>query len=337
MLRGMEHTKGLPVADPGRYGSLHHPGDEYSYDIFTQAARAVGPDREMNGVDPLRGLSPRLLIATGASQSAMRLASYVNIVDDRERLFDGFFPTVHWGIAPHPPDQALQASFAGPDDEGFYAGSAAIHDRGRVPVLVLCSESEAQHNLPVRQPDSPTFRFWEMAGTAHVSAGSSDESRAIMLRDGIQSILQDDVANSIDWTYVRNAALEHLVRWADGGSPPPSFPPIEVTPAREIVRDGLGNARGGVRLPELEVPTATHSGTNARNPLAALSGQSTPLSDEALSERYTDAESYLSAWDAAVDRARAEGIVLDDDLDAVRARGRRTAAERWGSATSAVT
>ena len=31
----------LPLVkeDPQRYGSLHHPGDDYAYDIYTQAAR----------------------------------------------------------------------------------------------------------------------------------------------------------------------------------------------------------------------------------------------------------------------------------------------------------
>ena len=33
--------KGLKAIDPARYGSLVHPGDGYSYDIFTQVARAV--------------------------------------------------------------------------------------------------------------------------------------------------------------------------------------------------------------------------------------------------------------------------------------------------------
>ena len=31
----------LKQSDPGRYGALHHPGDAFSYDIFSQAARAV--------------------------------------------------------------------------------------------------------------------------------------------------------------------------------------------------------------------------------------------------------------------------------------------------------
>ena len=48
-----ENPAGLKAWDPMRYGSLVHPGDAYSYDIFTQAARAVGPERDRQGVDAM--------------------------------------------------------------------------------------------------------------------------------------------------------------------------------------------------------------------------------------------------------------------------------------------
>jgi alpha/beta hydrolase family protein len=46
---GFPATPGLPRIDPGRYGTLHHPGDQYSYDIFTQTARAVRGGRHAGG------------------------------------------------------------------------------------------------------------------------------------------------------------------------------------------------------------------------------------------------------------------------------------------------
>jgi hypothetical protein len=326
---GMPSTKGLPAADPERYGTLHHPGDEYSYDIFTSAARAVGRDRVRDGVDPLAGLEPRLVIATGASQSAMRLGSYINLVDDREPFFDGFFLNVHWGICPYPPNQPLVESFA-PVVDGFYAGSSAIKQSGRVPIFVLNTQSETLHNLPVRQADSPTFRFWEMAGTAHAGGGSaSAEMQEILARDGMMPFLQREVANRIDWSWVRNAALEYMVRWSDGGAPPPSFPPIDASAQTGIHVDADGNATGGIRLPELEVPTARHSGTNSVSPLAALTGESVPFDTSEIHRRYASAADYLEKWDAAVDRAREQGLLLDADVDTVRRCGRDLADELW--------
>ena len=325
---GMADTKGLPAADPERYGSLRHPGDQYCYDIFTQAARAVGPGRPAAEADPLNGFAPELVLATGGSQSAMRLGSYLNLVDDQERFFDGFLLTGHWGMCPYPPDQPLRRSFR-PLDGGLYAGSSAINDRGRVPILVLNSESETPHNLPVRQPDSPTFRFWEMAGTAHAGSEIAAELNEIMARDGVGTFLQRGVVNTLDWNWVRNAALEHLVRWAKGGEAPPLFRPVDASLAGGIHADDAGNATGGIRLPDLEVPTARHSGTNDVNPLAALSGQSIPFTPEQIEARYPSAEAYLRQWDAAVDRVREQGLVLDADLETLRRRGRKTAAELW--------
>ena len=59
----------------------------------------------------LGGLSPRLLIATGGSQSAMRLGSYINIAHQKDRVIDGFLLTVHWGLCPPAPDMSLVESF----------------------------------------------------------------------------------------------------------------------------------------------------------------------------------------------------------------------------------
>src|SRR5207302_303264 len=82
--------------DPERYGSLEHPGDRYSFDIFTQAARAVGPERA-SSVDPMGGLAVERLVGIGASQSGARLTTYINAVQPLERVFDAFVPTITSG------------------------------------------------------------------------------------------------------------------------------------------------------------------------------------------------------------------------------------------------
>ena len=66
------------------------------YDIFTQAGRLVktGDQRLMGG------LKPNIVIASGASQSAMRLGSYINAAHSSSKVFDGFYLIVHWGICP---------------------------------------------------------------------------------------------------------------------------------------------------------------------------------------------------------------------------------------------
>jgi hypothetical protein len=121
------------------------------------------------------------------------------------------------------------------------------------------------------------------------------------------------------------------VEWVDSGAPPTSIAPIEVDPANvpAAVRDEFGNARGGVRLPDLEAPTATHLATrvDASNGLSALTGQTTPLPLSAIERRSPDAGAYVKAWNDAVERLAAVGLVLDEDLDPVRERGQAIAAE----------
>jgi hypothetical protein len=74
----------LQTWNPTRYGSLDVTqggtitGDDLSYDIFSQAGQAA---RQPMGVDPLGGLKARRVIAIGESQSASRLATYINSIN----------------------------------------------------------------------------------------------------------------------------------------------------------------------------------------------------------------------------------------------------------------
>src|SRR4030095_5950610 len=77
---------GLKINDPERYGSLSHPGDSFSYDIFSPAGQAI----RRGDPDPLRGLHPQSVVAAGESQSAGRLVTYVNAIDPVAQVYDGF-------------------------------------------------------------------------------------------------------------------------------------------------------------------------------------------------------------------------------------------------------
>jgi len=78
----------LKLLDPGRYAQLDHPGDAWSFDIFTQVGRLLRLPADEN---PLRGLTAQRLIAAGESQSAACLVTYVNAIDPHTEVFDGYF------------------------------------------------------------------------------------------------------------------------------------------------------------------------------------------------------------------------------------------------------
>ena len=75
-----------PFGDPVRYASLTHPGDSYSYDMFSQAGQAVRDD----AATMLGGLQPERVIAVGESQSAGRLVTYINAAHPVVEVYDGF-------------------------------------------------------------------------------------------------------------------------------------------------------------------------------------------------------------------------------------------------------
>ena len=221
-----------------------------------------------------------------------------------------------------------------PIGEGLYGGSSKTRDDGSLPIMALCSESELAHNLPVRQPDTPTFRFWQVAGAAHIDVDVSASMTAVFEREGLPPLVRQPGENDVRWQYIRDAALQRLVDWARTSTPPPSIAPIEIDTAwpPAVRRDRHGNALGGVRLPELEAPIATHLGTrtDTTNGLAALAGQTIPLPRDDLLRSTPDLAAYLSAWDSAVDKLTGLGLVLDEDTAMVRARGRSIATETFG-------
>jgi hypothetical protein len=104
----------LVFFNPARYGTLTHPGDSYSYDIYSQAGQAL---RTPNGPDPLGGLRLQLLLAAGESQSAGRMVTYVNAVHPVAGVYDGFLVHSRSGGAA-PLSQVLKAGAGSPPSPG---------------------------------------------------------------------------------------------------------------------------------------------------------------------------------------------------------------------------
>jgi hypothetical protein len=77
--------------------------------------------------------------------------------------------------------------------------------------------------------------------------------------------------------HVWNAMWENLRRQVRWGILPPHAPRMQSTPAGQPLRDALGNALGGVRLPELSVPTNSYfSFTNTGKPTCGSAGAPPP-------------------------------------------------------------
>jgi hypothetical protein len=325
-------SRGLATWDPERYGTLSIPDDDASFDILTQIAGALGRDRDPHDVDAMDGLPVEHLIVFGASQSANRIATYYNAIQPTSGAFDGFLMAVYSGggtrvdaLGPGPsPPQIPEEARAIVNILPF--GSHRLRDDIDARALVLNSETEAAWYYPVRQPDSGTYRLWEVAGAAHSGVGSADDDSAAQLTRDV-GIMPGEVAglpakqnpNTLSFRPVADAALHHLHAWVRSGVAPPIQDRIEFAgEPPEIVRDAHGNARGGIRLVELDVPTATHVGASPDG-VPDLSGSSTPFSTDELRRLYPDHASYLARVDAAITNGVDRGYFLTHDVAGLRA------------------
>lgn len=315
-----ESPQGLAAWDDERYGDLSIPTDDASYDIFTQVARAVGPDRDRT-VDPLSGLEVKTVIGLGASQSAGRLSTYINAIhplppEQGGHAFDGYMLQIYFGTGTPLAASDRQANPAAANLR-LPRGQNLIRDDLDVPVMIVNTELEATSCLPVRQPDTERFRTWEAAALTHVSYQAQTTRNEKYLRDfGKAPPAPSEQMNRIYLQPFYDAALHHLNRWANGGAPPPSQPLIDFDADGHPVRDPHGIATGGVRLPQAEAPLAMNSATPVTDDFAGrLRGSNRPFDAATLDALYGDEESYLSKFRQACAAAVGAGVMMPRDVE----------------------
>lgn len=303
----------LTLWDPQRYGSLSLPNDDFSYDIFTQAAQLVGTHRPTVTPDPLAGLKVFRILGIGASQSANRLATYVDAVQPVANVLDGILIASRIGVRGGAPPLAADVEMPDP---------VKIRPDLKVPVLVVETESDAISHYPARTPDSDYFRLWEMAGTAHQNAWADRYFGDEIKRDlggagGLGGC--DRAVNDLPTQHVQEAAIRVLDQWVGTGKPPPSAPPIAISGSPAMVeRDELGNAKGGQRLPGIVAPVAVYGGLGTPEH-CRLEGFMVPLDLDTLKRLYPDHAAYVAKVREAAKAAVKAGFLLPPEAaDEVR-------------------
>jgi Alpha/beta hydrolase domain len=318
---------GLKAWDAERYGSLQHPGDAFSYDIFTQAAQAL---LHPQGADPLGGLRVRTVLATGRSQSAFRLVTYINAVHPRTRLFQGYLVHSRGANA-----AGLTAEQLARDPDPAIPPGARIRGDVDVPVLDLQTEGDMatlRAHL-AHQPSGPHYRRWEIAGAAHAE---SPRWVAVVPPPLEMGAGCKEPINTAPHDAVVKAGLHALTRWVRNGSAPPQSPAIQIADAAAadpFARDQFGNAKGGIRLPELEAPTARLDGTrnDVANPspdaqnFCFLFGHTVPLDAGTVQSLYPTHAAFVQRFGAAVDALVRDGYWLNPEGDAAKAAAQRAA------------
>ena len=171
-----------------------------------------------------------------------------------------------------------------------------------------------------RAADRSAYRVYEVAGGAHLPTAD----------------------NPLDHWRVARAVFVAGDKWVRLGTSPPASSLLHAAPAGQIdpvygtetgiARDGDLNAKGGVRLPDLDVGRAQFIASDPETPtvgipsLAPLSGSTVDLACEPESgsdadePRFASHGEYVNAFTRQVNELRQQGFLLAADAEALKER-----------------
>jgi hypothetical protein len=282
------------------------PQDAISQAILSQVGALLKSDASNT---PLAGLKIRCLIMAGVSQTGVTTLHYIQQSHAQARLangkpiYDGYFPA-----------------------EAFVSGQVSGGDAAVIHVVgegdfALFGALGLNSNLASRaNSDAPNDRFreYQYPAGSHLPSRGVPDARMIT---GTPLAPGEQLSQFPSYLFYY-AAFAHLVDWVTRGMVPPKAPPIEVRNG-EIVRDAVGNAKGGVRTPYVNVPTVRYiaSAPTAQgdNPARRMIGLQEPLSQQKLRGLYKSRANYLQHFDRDVDRSVAERWLQLKDGETIKA------------------
>jgi hypothetical protein len=276
--------------DDPQGGTLDDRGDVLSWEIFGQVGTALlshsGPS------DPLAGFAIKHLIAAGESQSALRLTAYYNSIQPIHNLYRGFF---------------------------YYDAAGNLRSDTKVPAISVGTEFGAAFPVIAAVGDNAFLRRWPVAGTSHVSFQEMDgyvdveplrdgflkspDGKPLSLTQATPVCKQTPLWSKVPTELVLNSAYEHLTRWINDGTAAPAAPQFERNANGSLKRDADGELLGGIRLPQLAVPTGRNSGFNSGPGTCMLAGFHHDYGPAELKARYHDHAGYMQEVDKATQEA----------------------------------
>lgn len=297
---------GINVDNNGVFpGGFNFDGDPLGYDIYAAALNAIRGNRE-SGPDPLDGITAGTVIASGESQSCGKLSVHYNKLEPLQNIVDAYLLTVC--VAP------------------------LRDDRSEKAIRVITETENQTQQSEAAYPDSGSIRHWEVAGGSHVPRLAWENVGALLNRDfrPITVGCKKFPLSVVQWPFTVNRAIKGLVDWVGSGTAPPIAPRGQYE-AGQLVRDEFGIARGGIRYPEMTVPTGVNEGKNlpgtGGDPLFSafcpLLGSNTLFDRPTLTSLYTDFADYVRQYSDAVDRFLATDFILASDALRLKAISRQ--------------
>jgi alpha/beta hydrolase family protein len=300
--------KGLVQQEPQRYGTLHHPGDQYALDMFDQ----IGLGLRSTKLHVLGSLQPHHIVAAGESQSAFYLTTFADTLEPVTHAFDGLFIHSRGGSG---------APLSGTSITSNLSGSTRIRTDLHVPVFMFETQTDLIQlgYAPAQQPNTNLIRTWEVAGTSHADS--------YIVGGAISALGCTSPINTGPHHIAAQAAFADFVRWVANGRAPPSPPPFRLSSLHPptLALDSHGNVIGGVRTPAVDVPVSTLTGSPApgASTICGLFGSTTPFSAQTLTSLYGTPTNYVAKYTADLNRAIAGGYILAADRATLVAQARQ--------------
>jgi hypothetical protein len=312
---GLAQLRGF---DPARYRTLHLLAFEHG----PPRAEPPGP----GGFDP-ELMRWQLAIATAQGHSiAAGLLALLKGNDPQSPLAGCAVDRVYatgWSQTGLFWQQFLDRGFheaAGPSAaaDGYLVAAAPgpAHKPADAVVVNLLSEGEVVGTLNPGfvvgdDSDAPRFRGYEVSGTFHHWEEKPGARRRPV---GAHDMLHNDRP----WHVVVHAILDNMDQWVRDHTPMPRAPRItrDASAPDGVARDEAGNARGGLRSPWVDVPTARYA---PRCSCSAVTGSMVPFTDVQFTARYGDRARFERAWSRALDALVRERWLLAEDAEALRA------------------
>jgi hypothetical protein len=301
--------------------------------LMETATRFPFADRKQR--DPVTGVEDGLLENPRAAEH-------------RPKVFHTFSDTEYWerggALAHTTPDGSRDIAL--PDNVRLYHFASAPHNIGQFPPAVANGEV-ANNPFDLRiamRALLVAMERWVRDGAAPPPSRYPRLSDGTLVRaaDVAFPALRGVTSPRTAFPGVRGAN-PHLARQGGAGAPLPLLVP-------QVDRDG--NGRGGIRLPDIAVPLATHTGWIFRHakiggteqfvplngayiPFARTSAEREAVGDPRLSieERYQSREQYLTLVEEAAQPLVKEGYLLAEDV----ARIVRRAGDHWDVVTRPAT
>jgi hypothetical protein len=330
----------LPPTCGTRYATLSLPNDGLAYEMMSQISNLLKSDSPEN---PLPDeIAVERLYHSGQSQQGGAMVTYASGFHFDAN--DGYF--------------VQQATSARAINSGLACGSEGAAPfpsctprlegddrlvRTDLPVPVVHAVSETDIAILFgtvgRQDDTPTFRYYEVAGASHLTVHEDVEiipagvlgPDPILLEDLCQFPLNTTADGPVFFSYILNALWDNLDQQVSMGRVPPAGLQMDVDPnTGEIQRDVFGNGIGGVRLPALDVRTATYTPGNVADPnlppflqgignLACfLASSVSPFDQATLDALYPNHGAYVSSVMHSVNDLHQQGLLTPWDAQKIR-------------------